>query len=100
MSLRDVQGKNFDGSSDDCTLCCAQSPPFEVTMDGENWELVPHKDVVISNAVVELRSSAAASATAVRYAFLDFVECVLQNGDGLPAGLFLRTVAREPVTII
>jgi len=100
MSLRDVEGKNLDGSSDDCTLCCAQSPPFEVTLDGENWQLVPRKDVVISNAVVELRSPAAANATAVRYAFLDFVECVLQNGDGLPAGPFWRTVAKEPVTMV
>lgn len=103
MSLRDVNGKNLDGSRDDCTLCCAQSPPFEVTLDGVSWELVPRKDIVVSKAGVELRGSAAASATAVRYAFLDFVECVLQNqfnGDGLPAGPFLRTVSKDPVTMV
>jgi hypothetical protein len=95
MSLRDVKAKNIDGTSNDCTLCCAESPPFEVTADGETWELVTRQDTVINGDVVELRSSAAAKAQAVRYAFLDYVECVLQNDDGLPAGPFLRNLTKS-----
>jgi alpha-galactosidase len=92
MSLRDVRAKNIDGTSNDCTLCCSESPPFEVTADGLTWELVSQKDTVINGAVVELQGSAATKAQAVRYAFLDYVECVLQNDDGLPAGPFMRAV--------
>lgn len=93
MSLRDVKGINLDGSSNDCTLCCEAAPPFEVTIDGVSWTSVPRNETAMSGSVVELHTPLAVKATAVRYAYLDFVECVLQNSDGLPAGPFWRKVA-------
>jgi len=101
LSLRDVKGLNSDNSSNDCKRCCSGAPPFDITMDGDTWETVARDKVLIGDSIVELRVQRAELVRAVRYAWLDYVECVLQNGDGLPAGPFrrsLRSAAPESFT--
>ena len=96
LSLRDVRSVNPDGTRNDCTLCCADAPPFEVTYDGgDNWTMIPRENTLLKDSSVELRGLSISSGDrgseglGVRYAWRDFVECVLYNGDLLPLGPFL-----------
>ena len=89
MSLKDVKGVNVNGSSAGCTLCCAKMPPFEVLMNG-NWNMVPASSVSTSTDVITLKVQGTVSQ--VRYAWSDFVECVLYNNDSLPMGPFVANV--------
>eukprot|EP01064_Diplonema_japonicum_P004283 TRINITY_DN1279_c0_g2_i1.p1 TRINITY_DN1279_c0_g2~~TRINITY_DN1279_c0_g2_i1.p1 ORF type:complete len:890 (+),score=242.98 TRINITY_DN1279_c0_g2_i1:48-2672(+) len=88
MSLRDVTGKNINGSSNSCTRCCqGGGAPFELEVGGK-WVQVPFAGTKVVGDKVSLTNPAAGTPTAVRYASTDFVECILQNGDGLPMGPF------------
>lgn len=74
-----------------CTTCCSGSTPFEVSADGgQHWKSA---NGTISSSgdhvIISLPSTASASAvTEVRYAWTDFVQCVLKNEYGLVAGPF------------
>ena len=78
MKLRDVK---------DCTVCCKGSSPFEVlaTVDTASWTEAKVASITATGVVLH----AAAGATAVRYAWTDFVECVLVNEADLPMGPFM-----------
>merc|ERR1712048_146417 len=91
MSLRDVKAANIDGSRNDCTRCCAGEPPFEVTANGLNWTRVARESVAIQNSIVQLEIGDAQGVQQVRYGWQNYVECVLQNEDQLPAVPFLRS---------
>lgn len=92
MSLRDVKAANIDGSRNDCTLCCSGSAPFEVKFSGMNWTRVSSSNTTIRNSTVKLIVGNALAVDEVRYAWQNFVQCVLQNEDQLPAIPFVRNV--------
>lgn len=98
MRLDDVKAFNSDGSSNDCTLCCEGAPPFEVTDGVTGYSSVPLSDIAITNSSIELAVPSEQQVTHVRYAWLDYAECVLRNSDGLPAGPFeARVQAAQPL---
>ena len=90
--------------------CCAQRPPFEVTdaerpnSDSAVWSLVPRNQTAIEGSSVVLDiftptsqvSSAPKKVTAVRYAWSDYVECVLENSEGLVASPFVANIISIP----
>ena len=79
----------------DCTLCCNGSSPFEVTTDGTHWTkaAIKHFTNTVGAASVTVEGS---GATAVRYAWTDFVECVVVNDADLPMGPFAYAKESEP----
>ena len=100
MTLRDVKAKNIDGTSNDCIACCNGSGiPFEVALPAagsENevtWVRIAKEDVEIVSGVnntIKLKFSSQEHAVSIRYAYSDYVECVLDNIDtGFPAGPFV-----------
>lgn len=114
LSLRDVKAPTSvnDGrggvpsDNNNCTKCCdGGGAPFEVTFDkdpagarieGRNltWARLSREQITVARNVVTLKASGdgAQVATGVRYAWTDFVDCVLDNGNssGIPAGPFQR----------
>lgn len=86
--------------------CCdGGGAPFEVTFDADpagarfagrnlTWVRLNRSDISIGASAVTLSIDALAEAqtpvTGVRYAWTDFVDCVLDNGNssGIPAGPF------------
>eukprot|EP00041_Stephanoeca_diplocostata_P036427 m.1331336 g.1331336 ORF g.1331336 m.1331336 type:complete len:916 (+) comp24863_c1_seq1:65-2812(+) len=78
-----------------CTLCCAKQSPFEVQLSANGtWTTV-----VPTLCAAEVTLSVAVAPVAVRYAWHDFVECVLVNNDSLPMGPFKTTdLARTSTT--
>ena len=55
LILQDVKSANTDGTRNDCTLCCANAPPFEITYDGgETWSLVSRENTVLKDSSVLL----------------------------------------------
>merc|ERR1712048_1171844 len=100
MSLRDVKAANIDGSRNDCTRCCAGEPPFELTADGLNWTRVSRESITIQNSTVKLETVDAHQIQGIRYAWQNYVECVLQNDDQLPAIPFLQSPKQDAPTAI
>lgn len=110
MSLRDVESTNPDGSTNNCTRCCAGNPPFEISSDfnGSNtetatWTHIPAEQTTIVGAQVSLKMTskqlyAGSAVTGVRLGWSDFVDCVLVNSDGLPAGPFVATTSTTQLT--
>jgi alpha-galactosidase len=101
LRLQDVHAKNIDGSDNSCTLCCKGAPPFEILLDAatSNWTTVSEADTKVTDSTVTLQVDAdvtSSSTIAVRYAWRDYVECVLVNNDGLPLSPFRETVAQPP----
>ena len=97
MHFADVKSVNPDGTRNDCTLCCARGNPFDVTADGgKTWVRVAANETIIDGNRIHLMPSssqlARASGVGVRYAWLDFVECVLYNDAKLPLGPFVRII--------
>ena len=93
MALHDVVGLNVDGTWNNCTLCCKELPPFEVHTSKDGWTQVAQNATTVTDTAVLLSPAVSVSSvTAVRYAWTDFVECVLQNDDGLVAGPFVVEV--------
>jgi len=92
LALRDVHGHNIDVhghiSSNNCVRCCAAFPPFEVLIGGK-WTRVAFDDIAIGNTTLTLSPGAA---DAVRYAWNDYVDCVLVNSDGLPLAPFVSNL--------
>eukprot|EP00730_Choanoeca_flexa_P020240 TRINITY_DN9898_c0_g3_i1.p1 TRINITY_DN9898_c0_g3~~TRINITY_DN9898_c0_g3_i1.p1 ORF type:complete len:875 (+),score=209.98 TRINITY_DN9898_c0_g3_i1:2-2626(+) len=73
-----------------CTSCCATSP-FEV-FDGHTWSSTGFS---IDNITIVLDKAG----ESVRYAWTDFVQCVVMNQDDLPMGPFwinITTTQDEP----
>ena len=73
--------------------CCAEAPPFEVwPQSAAEWIVVPaHSTTVDANAGT-VTLTAASKVVAVRYAFADYVDCVLVNNDSLPLAPFIANV--------
>lgn len=92
MQLEGVKAFNSDGTSNGCTLCCEGAPPFEVADGQSGYKSVGLADVLIKNSSIELALPLGQHVTGVRYAWLDYAECVLRNSDGLPAGPFEEIV--------
>ena len=111
LALKDVLSTNPDGTTNNCSArpaplpsCCAHMPPFEVrTGASDAWVRVARDQIRISGSTVVLQTAsasasasagagagAAATVTAVRYAWADYIDCVLANADGLPAGPFVQ----------
>jgi hypothetical protein len=111
LSLRDVKAPTSvdDGrggvpsSSNNCTKCCdGGGAPFEITTDPDapsarihnrnlTWIRIPRADITLGpGATVTLKVAAQRNVTGLRYAWTDFVDCVLDNGNssGIPAGPF------------
>ena len=119
LSLRDVTAPTSvdDGrggvasATNNCTRCCdGGGAPFELTIDpnpagariaGRNitWTRLPRSAITLGATTVTLDVSgllqhsnvaARGGVTGVRYAWSDFVDCVLDNGNssGIPAGPF------------
>ena len=104
MKLKDVRSTNPDGTTNNCTRCCKGNPPFEISSDydGVNttkatWTKISQAQTTVAGSTVSLKMSgeaqAAGTVTGVRYAWSDFVDCVLVNSDGLPAGPFVEKIA-------
>jgi len=91
LALKDVKAVNGDGSRNDCTLCCAKAPPFEVLAAGA-WSAVPLERMKWDQKRHQITLEGAGSAEAVRYAWSDYVECVLVNDDQLPLAPFVRNL--------
>lgn len=113
MELRDVKSTNPDGTTNNCTRCCAGNPPFEISSDfnGSNtatatWTQIPAAQTAIAGSGVSLKMTERellqlqprGAVTGVRMAWSDFVDCVLVNGDGLPAGPFVTKVGGSAAT--
>lgn len=111
LSLRDVKAPTSvdDGrggipqSTNNCTRCCdGGGGPFEVTyasnpaharQEGRNltWVRLARADIDVgASSVVLAHGQQQHSPTGLRYAWTDFVDCVLDNGNssGIPAGPF------------
>lgn len=110
LSLRDVKapfsvddGRGGVASpTNNCTQCCdGGGAPFEITTDpdastarrnGRNltWVRLPRAGITVGpGATVTLKTPEAAEVTGLRYAWTDFVDCVLDNGNSsIPAGPF------------
>ena len=62
------------------------------------WTRVPRDQITVNGSVVTLRPKSVEhgqgtpGVSAVRYAWTDYVDCVLANSDGLPAGPFVVNV--------
>jgi alpha-galactosidase len=98
MTLRPVKAKNIDGTSNDCTMCCTGGGlPFEISFDqGKSYNRVPLQNINISNNVVTLSFNETSSVTNVRYAWSDYVDCVLDGIEsGLPAGPFVQSIGEN-----
>ena len=96
LALRDVKAANIDGSRNDCVQCCAKAPPFELSADGgKTWRRVSRAatDVVPYRTVKLTLAPSATVPTHVRYAWADYVDCVLENGDGLVSTPFSESLA-------
>ena len=92
LALRDVHARNINDSDNSCKRCCALAPPFEVLVGGR-WARVARDKVQLGDATVTLQGAGAA--TAVRYAWSDYVDCVLTNSDDLPLAPFLQNVTAD-----
>jgi hypothetical protein len=99
MTLRDVEGQNGDGSSNSCRKCCDQAPPFEI-LQSSSWQTMPreslsfdHENVILDLSAARLRSGI--PVTAVRYAWSDYVECLLENSEGLVASPFVYQISEQ-----
>ena len=111
LSLRDVKAPTSvdDGRggvaspTNNCTKCCdGGGAPFEITTDpdastarlnGRNltWVRLPRANITVGPGVtVTLSVGAMAEVTGLRYAWTDYVDCVLDNGNssGIPAAPF------------
>jgi hypothetical protein len=98
LRLRDVHAKNIDGSSNDCTKCCrGGGAPFELSADGKVWEQVPPERTTLrADGSVLLAGDPNGSVAAhVRYAWSDYLECVLENSANLPAGPFVAELEKD-----
>jgi hypothetical protein len=55
LALRDIRSQNPDSTWNNCTLCCREAPPFEVSTDGgKNWTTVPRNSVLINGTSITL----------------------------------------------
>ena len=102
LALKDVHAMNNPPhgppTNNSCRLCCAQAPPFDVQIGSDptgNWTAVSLANTVIDRtaSTVTLKGDFAAAVGAVRYAWRDYVECVLVNNDGLPLSPFAVSVS-------
>ena len=65
------------------------------------WTRVPRDQITVNGSVVTLRPKSVEhgqgtpGVSAVRYAWTDYVDCVLANSDGLPAGPFVVNVTTQ-----
>ena len=108
LRLKEVRSTNPDGTTNNCTRCCKGNPAFEVSADynggvnvtAAHWTKVPTAQTSVDGATVSLGLSkgvlaqlgghggvtgvGAAAVTGVRYAWSDYVDCVLVNADGPP----------------
>lgn len=84
LSLRDVNN---------CTTCCKASSPFEL-FNGSVWRQV--HPASFDSAASNVQLPATGADTQVRYAWSDFVQCVLVNNDSLPLGPFLLNILPSP----
>ena len=92
LSVQNVTGVNFNGSVEPCTKCCPGEPPFEVYAGGAWVRVSLSATSVADNGTTVLLSGVPAGVSQVRYAYADYVECKLQNSDGLPLGPFIVNV--------
>ena len=111
LALRDVKAPFSvdDGRggiaqpSNNCTKCCdGGGAPFEVTFDSDpaaarqagrnlTWIRLDRADIEVgADSVVLAHGQHGTAPTGVRYAWTDFVDCVLDNGNSsnIPAGPF------------
>jgi hypothetical protein len=92
LAMKDVKAMNINMSGNSCKLCCAEAPPFEFRANSE-WSRVARSDVVVGTSAITLTAgSAATKADAVRYAWSDYVDCVVINGDSLVLAPFLENL--------
>eukprot|EP01061_Rhynchopus_euleeides_P016422 TRINITY_DN276_c0_g1_i1.p1 TRINITY_DN276_c0_g1~~TRINITY_DN276_c0_g1_i1.p1 ORF type:complete len:935 (+),score=333.85 TRINITY_DN276_c0_g1_i1:60-2807(+) len=100
LALQDMTGINSDLTADDCTLCCAKAAPFEVFVSG-GWQRVAQQDTVLAdNATTVLLQNLAEGVSEVRYAYANYVECVLRSSDGLPLGPFVANVSESVAPVV
>ena len=110
LTLRDVRAPSSvnDGwngvasPTNNCTKCCdGGGAPFEVTTDpqpatarlhGQNltWVRLPRANISVGPGHTVTLTTPDAEVTGLRYAWTDFVDCVLdnRNSSGIPAGPF------------
>jgi hypothetical protein len=94
LQLQDVKSTNPDGTTNNCTRCCKGFPPFELQEVGGKWVRPPLSAVKLSGDTVTVEGPLGGhAARRVRYAWADYVDCVLVNGDGLPAGPFVVNIS-------
>jgi len=91
LALKDVKAVNVDGTRNDCVLCCTKAPPFEL-FSGGVWSLVPPESIKVDQTHQQITLEGTGSAEAVRYAWSDYVECVLVNDAQLPLAPFVRNL--------
>ena len=100
LVLKNVLSTNPDGSTNNCSArkagpsCCDGMPPFEL-WDGTQWARPKAAEIrlVQNRVVINVDNMAAVGSTSkVRYAWADYIDCVLANSDGLPAGPFVANI--------
>ena len=71
------------------------APPFELSADGgKTWRRVSRAATELAGVTVKLTLAPSATVpTHVRYAWADYVDCVLENGDGLVSTPFSESLA-------
>lgn len=95
LRLKDVLSTNPDGTTNNCSArpalpsCCSGMPPFELMEAGEWVRVAPSRTSVVGPTVSLRPSAAGVVPTQVRFAWADYVDCILVNSDDLPAGPFV-----------
>lgn len=112
LALQDVKAENIDGSRNDCTKCCARAPPFEVqaaaakdgssasnsnnnndsTTNNNTWTRIPFEQITVTGSSIEFITTEAVGA--VRYAYSDYVDCIVVNNDSLVLAPFVEQLAQ------
>lgn len=102
MELRDVRSTNPDGTTNNCSArhaadgpsCCDGMPPFELWDATINaWVRPKRSSIHMDQGDASITIESSSQVTKVRYAWADYVDCVLVNSDGLPAGPFVANVS-------
>ena len=102
LQLQDVLSTNPDGTTNNCSArkavdgpsCCDGMPPFELwDAKTKAWVRAKRSSIQLKQGHPSITILSSNPATKVRYAWADYVDCVLVNSDGLPAGPFVANVS-------
>lgn len=106
LRLKDVLSTNPDGTTNNCSArpaplpsCCSGMPPFELMESGQWVRVSKARTSIVGPSVSLIPSSAGVVPTQVRFAWADYVDCVLVNSDDLPSAPFVLNLTATKTSI-